>query len=50
MRRPATANGRPGCKVIITNTKNKPGSDGEQGETAFAAAMRAAIARKAVRT
>jgi hypothetical protein len=51
MRRPTTANGRPpNRKNIIVSTKNNLRAETEQGETALAAAMRAAMARKAVRS
>jgi hypothetical protein len=50
MRRPTTANGRSIRKNIISSTKNNLRAETEQGETALAAAMRAAMARKAVRS
>jgi len=50
MRSPAAANGRANRKVLISTTENNPGSENKQGETALAAAMREALARKAVRS
>jgi hypothetical protein len=49
MQRAATANGRPNRKDFISSTDNNAASENEQGETALAAAMRAALLRRAAR-
>jgi hypothetical protein len=48
-RRPATANGRPDRKNIISSINISRKAKPEHAETMLAAAMRAAMARKAVR-
>lgn len=48
-RRPATANGRPDRKNIINSITISRKAKPEQAESAAAAAMRAAMARKAAR-